>query len=54
MQRSLGDAHHPVGPDGTMYRVTANVASEPQPVVIDFDTHKYIPVAPVPGITPPR
>ncbi|WP_245617401.1 hypothetical protein [Amycolatopsis taiwanensis] len=43
-----------IGSDGTMYRVQVKVASEPQPVVIDFDTQTYVPVLPVPGVTPPR
>ncbi|MEV6229726.1 hypothetical protein AB0L88_17875 [Saccharopolyspora shandongensis] len=42
-----------IGSDGTMYRVQVKVASEPQPVVIDFDTEKYVPVQPVPGVSPP-
>ncbi|MEU3026934.1 hypothetical protein ACPCBC_13245 [Streptomyces incarnatus] len=41
-----------IGADGTMYRVRASVASESQPVVIDFDDRKYVPVRPAPGITP--
>jgi hypothetical protein len=41
-----------IGSDGTMYRVQAEVTSEPQPVVIDFDTQKYVPIQPVPGLTP--
>lgn len=36
--------HYWIGPDGIMYRVQAAVASESRPVVIDFDTHTYIPV----------
>lgn len=43
-----------IGSDGTMYRVRADVASQPEPVVIDFDTGKYVPVQPVPGLTPAR
>lgn len=43
-----------VGSDGTMYRVRIGVGSESQPVVIDFDTQKYLPVKPVPGVTPTR
>nr|WP_225848310.1 hypothetical protein [Streptomyces sp. HPF1205] len=38
--------------DGTMYRVRAAVASESRPVVIDFDTRAYVPVRPLPGVTP--
>jgi hypothetical protein len=41
-----------VGSDGTMYRVRVSLASEPQPVVIDFDTHTYVPVEAAPGVTP--
>ncbi|WP_407075519.1 hypothetical protein [Streptomyces sp. SID6139] len=40
-----------IGSDGTMYRVRAGVASEAQPVVIDFDDRKYVPVRAAPGIT---
>ncbi|MFE7431139.1 hypothetical protein [Streptomyces sp. NPDC057545] len=43
-----------VGEDGTMYRVQADVASEPRPVVIEFDTQKYVPVRPAPKATPTR
>ncbi|MFJ9033406.1 hypothetical protein ACIRQP_33815 [Streptomyces sp. NPDC102274] len=38
--------------DGTMYRVQASIASESQPVVFDFDTQTYVPVQPVPAVTP--
>ncbi|WP_374193159.1 hypothetical protein [Streptomyces sp. CRPSP2-6A1] len=41
-----------IGGDGTMYRVRAGVASESQPVVIDFDDRKYVPVRAAPGVTP--
>ncbi|WP_046501059.1 hypothetical protein [Streptomyces odonnellii] len=41
-----------LGSDGTMYRVQADIASEPQPVVFDFDNRAYVPVQPVPGVTP--
>ncbi|AZM50751.1 hypothetical protein DMB38_13300 [Streptomyces sp. WAC 06738] len=41
-----------IGSDGTMYRVQAGVASEPEPVVFDFDDRTYVPVKPVPGLTP--
>ncbi|MGW4381081.1 hypothetical protein [Kitasatospora sp. NPDC004531] len=37
-----------IDPDGTMFRVQAAVASEPKPVVIDFDTHASAPVPPAP------
>ncbi|MBM9508911.1 hypothetical protein [Actinacidiphila acididurans] len=43
-----------IGSDGTMYRVQAGVASESQPVVIDFDTQKYVPVRPLPGVIPAK
>ncbi len=43
-----------IGSDGTMYRVRVGVASTPEPVVIDFDTQKYVPVRPAPGVTPTR
>lgn len=49
-----GSVRYWVGSDGTMYRVRVSVRSEPQPVVIDFDTQKYVPVKPVPGATPTR
>ncbi|MDO0929448.1 hypothetical protein QQY24_30060 [Streptomyces sp. TG1A-8] len=51
---TAGNVRYWVGSDGTMYRVRVGVGSEPQPVVIDFDTQKYVPVKPVPGATPPR
>jgi hypothetical protein len=41
-----------IGSDGTMYRVRVSVGSQPDPVVIDFDTHTYVPVKPIPGATP--
>lgn len=41
-----------IGSDGTMYRVQAGIASEPKPVVFDFDDRAYVPVKPVPGLTP--
>lgn len=49
-----GAVRYWVGSDGTMYRVRVGVASAPQPVVIDFDTQKYVPVRPLPGVTPKR
>jgi hypothetical protein len=50
-----GDAvRYWIGSDGTMYRVRVGVASAPEPVVIDFDTQKYVPVRKVPGLTPTR
>ncbi|MFE9610015.1 hypothetical protein [Streptomyces sp. NPDC006012] len=51
---TTGTVRYWIGSDGTMYRVRANVASEAQPVVIDFDTQKYVPVTPVPEVTPAR
>jgi hypothetical protein len=47
-----GTVRYWIGSDGTMYRVQAAVASESQPVVIDFDTQKYAPVQPLPGVAP--
>ncbi|MGK5533158.1 hypothetical protein [Streptomyces sp. URMC 129] len=41
-----------IGSDGTMYRVEADIASAPEPVVFDFDTQAYVPVQPLPGATP--
>ncbi|MES4907039.1 MULTISPECIES: hypothetical protein [unclassified Streptomyces] len=49
-----GAVRYWIGSDGTMYRVRVGVASAPEPVVIDFDTHKYVPVRKVPGVTPAR
>lgn len=40
--------HYWIGTDGTMYRVQVTVASDPQPVVIDFDTQPFTPVKPIP------
>ncbi|MFF8996524.1 hypothetical protein [Streptomyces achromogenes] len=51
---TAGNVRYWVGPDGTMYRVRADVDSEERPVVIAFDDRKYVPVAPVPGVTPAR
>ncbi|MGX1849470.1 hypothetical protein [Streptomyces sp. NPDC055299] len=51
---TAGNARYWVGSDGTMYRVRVSMGSEPRPVGIDFDTHKYVPVKPVPGVTPTR
>ncbi|WAL63828.1 hypothetical protein ORV05_22895 [Amycolatopsis cynarae] len=51
---SAGTVRYWIGPDGTLYRVQAAVASEPQPVVIDFDTQNYVPPPPIPGATPGR
>lgn len=46
-----GTVRYWIGPDGTMYRVQAAVASEAQPTVIDFDTQKYEPVPSAPAVT---
>ncbi|KUN94032.1 hypothetical protein [Streptomyces caeruleatus] len=51
---TAGNVRYWVGSDGTMYRVRVSVSSESEPVVIDFDTQKYVPVTPVPGVTPAR
>jgi hypothetical protein len=51
---TAGSVRYWIGPDGTMYRVRVSVRSESQPVVIAFDTQKYVPVRPVPGVTPAR
>ncbi len=50
---TAGSVRYWIGSDGTMYRVQVDVASEPQPVVIDFGTGEYVPVRPVPGVSPP-
>lgn len=47
-----GTVRYWIGSDGTMYRVQADLASEPQPVVFDFDNRAYVPVQPVLGATP--
>ena len=49
---TAGAVRYWIGADGTMYRVRVGVSSESQPVVVDFDTHTYVPVRPVPGATP--
>jgi type II secretory pathway pseudopilin PulG len=51
---TAGDVRYWIGSDGTAYRVRARVASEPDPVVVDFDTQGYQPVQPVPGAGPTR
>ncbi|HEX6356706.1 MAG TPA: hypothetical protein VF106_27415 [Actinophytocola sp.] len=51
---SAGNVRYWIDSEGTMYRVQASVASAPRPVVIDFDTREYVPVQPVPGLTPTR
>jgi hypothetical protein len=45
---TAGTVRYWLGPDGTMYRVQAAVASESQSTVIDFDTQKYAAVPAVP------
>ncbi|GLZ38148.1 hypothetical protein Acsp05_17720 [Actinokineospora sp. NBRC 105648] len=47
---TAGNVRYWVDADGTMRRVHADVASEPRPVVIDFDARPYVPVQPVPGM----
>ncbi|MFJ6671877.1 hypothetical protein ACIQMJ_12285 [Actinosynnema sp. NPDC091369] len=49
---TAGNVRYWVDPDGTLHRVEADVASEPEPVLVDFDTQDYVAVQPVPGITP--
>ncbi|MER7539695.1 hypothetical protein ABTX77_33695 [Streptomyces sp. NPDC097704] len=51
---TAGNVRYWVGEDGTMYRVRVSVGSAPEPVDIAFDTQKYVPVTPVPGVTPKR
>jgi hypothetical protein len=51
---TAGNVRYWIDVDGTMHRVQASVASAPRPVVIDFDTQEYVPVQPVPGVTPTR
>ncbi|WP_340688744.1 hypothetical protein LCL61_34490 [Amycolatopsis coloradensis] len=51
---TAGNVRYWIGSDGTMHRVQADVASEPRPVAIDFDTQAYVPVQPAPGVTPTR
>lgn len=50
---TAGNVRYWIGSDGTMYRVRVSVGSQPEPVSIVFDTHKYVPVKPVPRTTPP-
>ena len=47
-----GTVRYWIGSDGTMYRVEVDIASAPEPVVLDFDTQAYVPVEPLPGATP--
>ncbi|PPK63686.1 hypothetical protein V5P93_002224 [Actinokineospora auranticolor] len=49
---TAGNVRYWVDSDGTTHRVRADVESETQPVVIDFDNRAYVPVRPAPGVTP--
>jgi hypothetical protein len=49
---TAGNVRYWLDPDGTMHRVRADVASEPEPVLVDFDTQAYVAVQPVAGIAP--
>ncbi|MET8570146.1 hypothetical protein [Streptomyces sp. NPDC004783] len=51
---TAGNVRYWIGSDGTMYRVRISVGSQPEPVVIDFDTHEYVPVKPLPETTATR
>ena len=51
---TAGNVRYWIASDGTMHRVQADVASEPQPVVIEFDNRPYVPVQPAPGVGPTR
>jgi hypothetical protein len=51
---TAGNVRYWIGSDGTMFQVQASVASAPQPVLVGFDTQEYVPVQPVPGVSPPR
>ncbi|WP_461009949.1 hypothetical protein [Streptomyces capparidis] len=51
---TAGNVRYWVDADGTMHRVRVSMASEPEPVLIDFDTRAYVPVKPAPGVTPTR
>jgi hypothetical protein len=51
---TAGNVRYWIGSDGTMYRVRVSVGSQPEPVVIDFDTHTYVPVEPLPATAPAR
>ncbi|GGS35998.1 hypothetical protein [Actinokineospora fastidiosa] len=48
--RTAGNVRYWVDSIGTMHRVQADVDSEPQPVVIEFDAREHLPVQPVPGL----
>jgi hypothetical protein len=49
--RATGSAvRYWVARDGTLYRVRAQVASAPRPVVIDFPSEPYAPVHPIAGL----
>ncbi|GAA3034302.1 hypothetical protein [Actinokineospora globicatena] len=49
---TAGNVRYWVDSDSTLHRVEADVASEPQPVVIDLNARPYVPVQPAPGVTP--
>ncbi|MFE6778499.1 hypothetical protein [Streptomyces sp. NPDC057702] len=51
---TAGTVRYWIGSDGTMYRVRVSVGSQPEPVVLDFDTHTYVPLRPAPATAPPR
>ncbi|MEV0675172.1 hypothetical protein AB0I60_01485 [Actinosynnema sp. NPDC050436] len=51
---TAGNVRYWVDADGTTHRVRADVASEPEPVVLDFDARPYVPVRPAPGVAPTR
>ncbi|GAA2998364.1 hypothetical protein [Actinokineospora diospyrosa] len=47
---TAGNVRYWVDADSALHRVEADVASEPQPVVIDLNTRPYVPVQPAPGV----
>ncbi len=51
---TAGNVRYWVDSDGTPHRVRVTVESQPEPVVIDFDTHPYVPVKPLPTAAPTR
>ncbi|NUT46838.1 MAG: hypothetical protein HOV94_05880 [Saccharothrix sp.] len=51
---TAGNVRYWVDSDGVMHRVRADVESEPQPVVVEFDGRPYVPVQPAPGVTSTR
>ncbi|MFF8812398.1 hypothetical protein [Streptomyces pactum] len=48
---TAGNVRYWIDSEGTMYRVRVSVESQPEPVVIDFGTHPYVPVKPLPTAT---